>query len=183
MVTFYFLRKNFFLFLLPLFFLFSCDKKKLDTDGKRIVKTDLSSEDLEAKEKMLELLQTEMFFSDATQLGAEKANSTEVKEFSEKAFNKHSEIYDKIKVICEERGYPITNKNSKELNDQLYKLTVVNANDFDAFYLKSLADIYKLTINNLAIDINNDKYPNESSILLEVVNNYNKNLDKMDKLK
>lgn len=170
------------LLLASLFFV-SCQKGNNSNQEKPVDQGKLSDADSKSAEIIQNLLEDEIFFSEATTIGTERASKPELKDFSTNAKELHSKNLEKIKAICDEKGIKIPEKLPKDLNDELYKLTVSNNADFDNYYYQILSQDYKLKLDSLAKFINENTYVNSQEILIEVSTVYNKNIEKLDKIK
>lgn len=161
-------------------FITSC-QKDADSNSNKL---NLENEALNSEEKnrlfILDVLENEKYFSEATALGMERSTKPELKKFSKTAHDLHVKNLENTMLIVKEKGIVVPEKLSKDLNDKLYKLTVSNSTDFDKYYQLSITEDYKIKLDSLAKFINEENFSDSTNTLIEISTTYNKNLEQLE---
>lgn len=165
-----------------LFILTSCQNKE-NTNLESLTNAENVLNAKADQEILLNLLENENYLIQRSALGFERASTSDLKEFSLKTKDIHQKNYDKIKLICLDRGYILPEKFSKNYKNKLYKLTMTNDADFDNYYYQSIVEDYKTNLDSIAKLMNTEKLSNSFDVLLNLEADYTKNLEKAEQLK
>jgi len=163
-------------------FVFSCQDENKSESIKESSNIKMSESENETKDVMLNLLDLEMYFTNASSVGSERANDPKLKEISLIAKEAHQNNYEKLKLICEEKGYQVPEKLSKESNANLFKLTITNSADFDNYYIENVSKEYKTIIDSTAKIINENTYVDVIDVLTVLESNYRKKLENLERI-